>query len=197
MHTVNSEYNGDPGWNEMAANNLTVGNEYPSENWAACYTGIKNCNVTIYAAGVLLKTDPSASQDDINLILGQAYCLRGWYYMTLECLYGESYMGAGGANGDKMGVPLYTQVPQNLAETQVARSTVSQVWAQIISDEKQAAALLKGHVWPSTDLARATDWAAKGLLGKAYIYTQDWADAKTTLQDVIQNSGKTLMPYAT
>src|SRR6202012_1401798 len=117
--------------------------------------------------------------------------------MTLECLYGESYMGAGGANGDKMGVPLYTQVPQNLAETQVARSTVSQVWAQIISDEKQAAALLKGHVWPSTDLARATDWAAKGLLGKAYIYTQDWADAKTTLQDVIQNSGKTLMPYAT
>jgi hypothetical protein len=34
-------------------------------------------------------------------------------------------------------------------------------------------------------------------LGKAYIYTQDWADAKTTLQDVIQNSGKTLMSYAT
>src|SRR5476649_2875827 len=28
MHTVNSEYNGDPGWNEMAANNLSVGNEY-------------------------------------------------------------------------------------------------------------------------------------------------------------------------
>lgn len=197
MHTVNSEYNGDPGWNEMAANNLTVGNEYPSETWAACYTGIKNCNVTIYAAAVLQKTDPSVSQADINLILGQAYCLRGWYYMTLECLYGEAYMTAGGTNGDKMGVPIYTQVPQNLAETQVARSSVKDVWDLIINDEKQAATLLKGQVWPSTDLARCTEWAAKGLLGKAYIYTQDWADAKTILQDVIQNSGKTLMPYAT
>jgi len=197
MHTVNSEYNGDPGWNNMAANNLTVGDEYPSETWAALYTGIKNCNVTIYAAGTLLKNDPSADQATINLIVGQAYCLRGWYYMELECLFGEAYMGAGGTNGDKMGVPLYTQVPSTLAETQVARSPVSAVWALIESDEKQAATLLKGQVWGSADLARCTEWAAKGLLGKAYVYTQDWADAKTTLIDVINNSGKSLMPYAT
>ena len=197
MHTVNSEYNGDPGWNEMAANNLTVGNEYPSETWAALYTGIKNCNVTIYAAGVLEKNNPSADKQTINLILGQAYCLRGWYYMQLECLFGQAYITAGGANGNLMGVPLYTAVPTNLAQTQVERSTVQQTWALIESDEKQAAALLKGQVWPATDAARATEWAAKGLLGKAYVYTQDWADAVTVLQDVIQNSGKTLMPYAT
>jgi len=197
MHTVNSEYNGDPGWNNMAANNLTVGDEYPSETWAALYTGIKNCNVTIYAAGTLVKNDPSADQATINLILGQAYCLRGWYYMELECLFGESYMSAGGTNGDKMGVPLYTQVPSSLAETQVARSSVAATWALIVSDEKQAATLLKGQVWDAADAARCTEWAAKGLLGKAYVYTEDWADAKTVLQDVIQNSGKSLMPYAT
>lgn len=197
MHTINSEYNGDGGWNEMAANNISVGNEYPSETWAALYTGIKNCNVTIYAAGVLQKTDPSADATTINLIVGQAYCLRGWYYMQLECLFGESYMGAGSTNGDKMGVALYTQVPANLAETQVARSSVAATWALIINDEKQAATLLKGKVWPATDAARATEWAAKGLLGKAYVYTEDWADAKTVLQDVIQNSGKSLMSYTT
>ena len=33
------------------------------------------------------------------------------------------------------------------------------------------------------------------MLGKAYVYTQDWANAKTTLSDVIQHSGKTLMSY--
>ena len=197
MHTVNSEYGGDPGWNEMAANNLTVGNEYPSETWAALYTGVKNCNVTIFAAATLLKTNPSADKATVNLILGQAYCLRGWYYMQLECLFGEAYMTAGGTNGDKMGVPLYTEVPTSLAATQVARSSVKDVWAQIVSDEKQAATLLKGQVWPSTDAARATEWAAKGLLGKAYVYTEDWADAKTTLIDVINNSGKSLMSYAT
>lgn len=197
MHTVNSEYGADPGWNEMAANNLTVGNEYASETWVACYTGVKNCNVTIFAANTLLKNNPSADKQTINLILGQAYCLRGWYYMELECLYGQDYMKAGGVNGNELGVPLYTAVPTTLAETQVARSPVKDVWALIISDEKQAATLLKGQVWGSSDQARATEWSAKGLLGKAYVYTEDWANAQTTLQDVIQNSGKLLMPYAT
>jgi len=197
MHTVNSEYNGDPGWNEMAATNLTVGNEYPSETWQALFVGIKDCNVTIFAANTLLKTNPSADKNTINLILGQAYCLRGWYYMQLECLFGEAYMGAGGVNGDKLGMPLYTQVPANLAETQVERSSVKDTWALIISDFKQAAELLKGQTWPASDAARATEWSAKGLLGKAYVYTQDWANAKTTLQDVIDHSGKTLMSYDT
>jgi hypothetical protein len=197
MHTINSEYNGDAGWNEMAANNLSAGNEYPSETWQALYTGVKNCNVTIYAAGVLLKTNPAVDKQTLNLIVGQAYCLRGWYYMELECLFGEAYMKAGGTNGDKMGVPLYTEVPQSLAATQVARSSVKDTWALIISDLKQASTLLKGQVWGSADLARATEWSAKGLLGKAYVYTEDWANAKTTLLDVIQNSGKSLMPYAT
>ena len=183
--------------NEMAECNLTVGDGGAQETWNALYAGVKNCNVTIYAAGVLLKTNPSADQTTINLIIGQAYCLRGWYYMQLECLYGEAYLQAGGVNGNKLGVPLYTEVPQSLAATQVARSPVKDVWALIISDEKQAATLLKGQVWPSTDEARATEWSAKGLLGKAYVYTQDWVNAKTTLIDVITNSGKTLMPYST
>ncbi|MDB5007784.1 MAG: outer membrane protein nutrient binding [Mucilaginibacter sp.] len=182
---------------EMAANNLTVGDGGAQETFTALYAGVKNCNVTIYAAGVLLKTNPSVDKTAVNLIIGQAYCLRGWYYMQLECFYGEAYMQAGGVNGDKLGVSLYTEVPQSLAATQVARSPVKDVWALIISDEKQAATLLKGQVWPSTDLARATEWSAKGLLGKAYVYTQDWADAKTTLIDVITNSGKSLMPYST
>src|SRR5580698_3364333 len=196
-HATNSQFNGFSWINEMTANNLSVGNQAAQETWSACYAGVKNCNVTIYAAGVLLKTDPSVDQQAVNLILGQAYCLRGWYYMQLECYYGEAYMTAGGVNGDKMGVPIYTQVPQNLAETQVARSTVAQTWAQIESDLKQAATLLKGQVWDAADAGRCTQWAAEGLLGKAYVYTQDWADAKTILNDVITNSGKTLMPYAT
>ncbi len=58
------------------------------------------------------------------------------------------------------------------------------------------ATLLKGKVWSGNDVGRVSEWAAKGLLGKAYVFTQDWANAKTTLLDVIQNSGKTLMTYA-
>lgn len=197
MHTVNSVYDPDPGWNEMANTNLTVGNSYSAEAWQALYTGVKNCNVVIYAADVYLKNAGTADQQTVNLVLGQAYCLRGWYYMQLECLYGQSYMGAGGTNGDKLGVPLYSEVPADLSQTQVARSTVKEVWALIVSDFKQSAALLKGKTWDASEGTRVTEWSAKGLLGKAYVYTQDWADAATTLKDVIDHSGKSLMSYTT
>jgi len=43
--------------------------------------------------------------------------------------------------------------------------------------------------------AVSAKWAAKGLLGKAYVFAKDYAKAKTTLLDVITNSGKSLMPY--
>lgn len=200
MHTINSVYNGDASWNEMANENLSVGNQYVGAAWSALYVGVKDCNVTIYAAQQLTKINPNLSASDkatINLILGQAYCLRGWYYMELECLYGEKYMGAGGKNGTAQGVPIYDGLPTNLSQTQVARSSVQATWAFIINDFKQAQSLLKGNVWGSADLARVTQWTAEGLLGKAYVYTQDWADAKTVLNDVITNSGKSLMPFAT
>jgi hypothetical protein len=200
MHQINTQYGGDASWSEMANTNLSVGNTYVSAAWLALYVGVKDCNVTIAAAGQFASINPNLSAADkatVNLILGQAYCLRGWYYMELECLYGEKYMTAGGTNGNSLGVPIYNGLPTNLAETQVARSSVKDTWAFIINDFKQAQTLLKGNVWGSADLARVTQWTAEGLLGKAYVYTQDWADAKTVLADLMTNSGKTLMPYST
>lgn len=200
MHTVNSLYNGDPAWNEMANTNVSVGNTYVGAAWSALYVGVKDCNVTLYAAKQYLTLNPNASAADkqtVNLVMGQAYCLRGWYYMELECLYGEKYMAAGGTNGDAQGIPIYDGLPTDLASTQVARSSVKDTWAFIINDFKQAQGLLKGQVWGTADEARVTEWTAEGLLGKAYVYTQDWTNAKTALLDVIQKSGKTLMPYAT
>ena len=100
-----------------------------------------------------------------------------------------------GAGGEKMGVPIFDKVPAGLDSTQKPRSSVKQVWAFIESDLQQAATLLKGTVWSGNDRGRAGEWAAKALLGKAYVFTQDWANAKATLQDVIMHSGKSLMPY--
>lgn len=195
MHTVNSAYNGDPAWNEMANTNLTTGNSHSSDAWQAFFTGVKNCNVLISSVALYnAKYAKPADAQAVNYILGQAYFLRAYYYFELECLFGESYITTAGG-GDKMGLPLYTTVPTSLATTQVARSTVRQTWDFIESDLKQSATLLKGKTWSGNDIGRVTEWAAKGLLGKAYVFTQDWANAKTTLNDVIQNSGKGLMSF--
>jgi len=195
MHSVDAIYDGDPGWNEMAKNNLSISNQYAAEAWQVLFTGVKNCNVALKAAD-FYQTNYSKGNDgaDIDAARGQAYTLRAYYYMQLECLFGESYITTTGG-GDKRGVPIFDKVPTSIDSTALPRSSVKQVWDLIKSDLQKGADLLKGRVWSGDDRGKASEWTAKGLLGKAYIYTQDWANAKTVLLDVISHSGKSLMPY--
>jgi hypothetical protein len=195
-HTANASYGGDLSWNEMANTNLSVTNQYSTEAYTNLYIGVKNCNVTLAGADFYMAHyGTAADQQNVNYIKGQAYFLRAYYYFNLECLFGESYITPT-TGSDVMGVPLYRSVPTTLDSTQVARASARDVWNLIISDLQQSATLLKGKTWTGTDEGRISEWAAKGLLGKAYVFTQDWANAKTTLLDVIQNSGKTLMPFS-
>ena len=195
-HTANSSYGGDLSWNEMTNTNLSVTNQYSTEAYTVFYIGVKNCNVALAGADFYMAHyGTSADQKNVDYIKGQAYFLRAYYYFQLECLFGESYITSS-TGSDKMGVPLYTSVPTDLKSTQVARASASDVWKFIINDLQQSATLLKGKTWTGNDAGRVTEWAAKGLLGKAYVFTQDWTNAKTTLNDVIQNSGKTLVQFS-
>lgn len=196
-HVANASYGGDGAWNEMTMNNVSVTNNYSTRVWTALYTGVKNCNVALSAADFFEKNYASASDKAaIDQIRGQALFLRAFYYFNLECFYGEAYIKQGGAGADKMGVPIYSQLSATLADTQQPRATTRKVWDFIIADLKQSAALLGNTAWSGDDKGRVTAWSAKALLGKAYVFTEDWTNAKTVLLDVIQNSGKSLMPYA-
>ncbi|MHA4811145.1 RagB/SusD family nutrient uptake outer membrane protein [Flavitalea flava] len=195
-HTAYCNYNDNGGWAEMANTKLGIANSYSLGAWQGFYTGIKNCNTLLkgadfYAANYSKGTDGQT----VDYIRGQAYFLRAFYYFELECLFGESYLTATGG-GEKMGIPIFDKVPSGLDSTQKPRSSVKEVWDFIKKDLQQSATLLKGQHWAGNDIGRITEWAAKGLLGKAYVFTQDWTSAKTILLDVINNSGKSLMPYA-
>lgn len=195
-HAANSSYS-DPDWSGfIAINTLTSSNGFVSGVWQALFTGVKNCNVALAAAD--LYTSKYAKPDDkqaIDYVRGQAYFLRAYYYFELENLYGEDNVPNAGA-ADTLGLPIFNALPAGLASTQLPRSSIKAVWALIESDLQQSATLLKGVAWTGNDIGRATDWSAKGLLGKAYVFTKDWPNAKATLLDVINNSGKSLMPYA-
>lgn len=195
-HTANSAYGGDGSWNEMTNTNLTVTNQFVLGAWTSFYTGVKNCNAALagadfYAANYGKAEDKAA----IDWVRGQALFLRAYYYFNLACYFDETYITTTGG-GDKMGLPLFDKLPASLDSTQKPRATVRATWDLIISDLTQAATLLKGKTWMGEEQGRVSEWAAKGLLGKAYVFTQDWAKAKPVLLDVITNSGKTLMPYA-
>ncbi|NQX56366.1 RagB/SusD family nutrient uptake outer membrane protein [Pedobacter panaciterrae] len=197
VHAGDANYNGDGAWNEMTANNLSPNNGKSTNAWVALYAGAGACNTALEAADFFEKTYANGSQKaEIDAVRGQAKFMRAFYYFQLEALFGEAYIKTGGINENKMGVPIYMAVPKSVTETQQPRATTKEVWDFIKSDLKDAVALLDNKVWPSSEIGRANKWSAKALLGKVYVFTEDWANAKTTLLDVINNSGKTLMPFA-
>jgi hypothetical protein len=195
-HSIVPCFDFDASWTEMVYGKLSVTNGLANDMWADLYAGVKDANAFFDRSDFFEKYYMLPSeQQQVNYMRGEAHFLRALYYFYLECFYGESYITSAGG-GDKLGVVLYTQLPQSIAETQLPRSTVRQTWDFIINDLKQSATLLEGVSWPQNYKGRATDWSAKALLGKAYVFTQDWTNAKTTLKDVIDHSGKSLMPFA-
>jgi hypothetical protein len=194
-HTSNLNYGGQDYWSDIEYNNMKSSNLLGQQSWQGYYVGVKDANVTLEAADFYQQKFMTPGElTQVNYIRGEAYFLRAWYYFQLECFFGENYINAAGG-GDKMGVPIFTSIPKTLADTRKPRSTVREVWDQIISDLKQSAALLNGVHWEQQFEGRVTDWSAKGLLGKAYVFTQQWDSAKLVLKDVIDNSGKSLMPF--
>jgi hypothetical protein len=113
VHAGDANYNGDGAWNEMTANNLSPSNGKSQNAWTALYAGAGSCNITLEAADFFEKNYATAGQKaDIDLIRGQAKFMRAFYYFQLETLFGEAYIKAGGVNENKMGIPVYREVPK-------------------------------------------------------------------------------------
>lgn len=128
----------------------------------------------IYRANQVLTNVPNIEMEDAGLknrILGQAYFLRGLYLFHAVNMFKN--------------VPLPTEITvYNPQKTQ------DEGWAQVIADFKAAAELLPASYTNITGLdanqkGRATKGAALGYLGKAYLFTKDFTNAKIAFKQVI------------
>ncbi|OOG63672.1 RagB/SusD family nutrient uptake outer membrane protein [Flavobacterium sp. A45] len=130
----------------------------------------------IYRANQVLANVPGIEMSDAalkNRIIGQAYFLRGLYLFHAVNMFKN--------------VP----VPTDLA-IYYPQKTQAEGWAQVIADFKAAAELLPVSYTSVSGLdagqkGRATKGAALGYLGKAYLFTKDFANAKTTFKQVIDS----------
>ena len=184
-------------WNDQHQNNTKPNNVFMEETWRDTWKGVQRSNALL--AGLETFRQQSARPDDaadLQLIEGQARFLRAWFYYYLINFWGESFITNGGG-GDRLGVPIITGVANELAITQQPRATVRQVWDFIISDLQAAETLLGNKTGSGNDQYRAGIWSVKGFLGKAYVYTQEWTNARTYLKDVVDNSGKSLLTFDT
>ena len=195
-HTANQAYQA-PDFNAATQLSYDKTNGDVGELWDSHYENIAKCVNTIGDIERFRTKNPLLTPDEkekVNFIEGQARFVRAWNYMMLVNFYGETMITTE-ADKAKMGVPIITKLATSVPETQIPRSTIGEVWTYLINDLKAAETLLGEQSWDGDEVARVSGWAVKAMLGKAYVYTQQWALATAKLKEVIDGSGKTLVSF--
>ncbi|RZL01734.1 MAG: RagB/SusD family nutrient uptake outer membrane protein, partial [Hymenobacter sp.] len=150
--------------------------------WTQAYAAINQCNLIL--ANLSAVTDAGQRTQ----FEGEARFIRGIMYFELVRLYAQQYT-AGGANAQP-GVPInlvpITTVEQ--ADVKLARSTVQQVYTQVISDLQAAIQDL-----PNQNVTRASKYSAEAMLARVYLQQGNYPAARAMANDIITNSGATLL----
>jgi len=132
--------------------------------WIQAYQTINISNNIINSLSVV----EDADKDQVE---GEALFLRGISYFELILFYAQPY--STGAPASNLGVPIMLPADRNSVEKK-SRSTVAQVYAQIISDLETAEGLIASG--PSS--GKATKEAAAGFLSRVYLQMADYTKAR-------------------
>lgn len=134
------------------------------------YAGITRCNF-------ILENRNKIDFPGKDNILAQATFLRAYYYFQLVKFFGD--------------VPLVLDERLGSDEvTESKRNSTSEVYDAIVSDLNYAIPILS---WTSSQKGRINKGAALSLLGKVYLYRNQFAEAATTFDIVINNGGYSLI----
>lgn len=148
-------------------------NTYFLGKWWHSYDGVARANEVIQIiANVKDMTDAEKTQ-----AIAEARFLRGHYHFEAKKMWNNiPYIDDKVYNRDD---PNSTKIPND-----------KDIWPNIEADFDFAA---KNLPVTQAQKGRATQWAAKSYLAKAYLFQKKWAAAKTLLDDVVKNSGKALV----
>jgi len=149
---------------EAPRNQILIGvvdpaNPVMNSVWNTLYTVIHRANTVLDNAANV--TDNPALRDRC---VGEAKFLRAWAYFELVSQWGSA--------------PLYLTAVKTPADYQ-PKASIEDLYAAVIKDLEEAAAALPGK--SGTDLGRATNAAAYGMLGRVLMQKGDYAAARTAL----------------
>ncbi|MBC3784641.1 RagB/SusD family nutrient uptake outer membrane protein [Spirosoma utsteinense] len=151
--------------------NVNPADEYIEAYWSISYRSINRANAVIEIADGM--KDPS-NDALVKRLKGEAQFLRAFYYYGLLSYFDNP--------------PLTIKSTKGISELPTNAGGKRAVIDQIYADAKAAAEVLPAS-YSGPDIGRATKWAAKAILMKAQLWDEKWADAKTTADDIIANSG--------
>ena len=154
--------------------------------WNDMYQGINAANAIINSETVL----PDAVLGQQTHIIGEAHALRGLIYFDLVRLFAQEY--AFTPDASHLGVPIVLDFD---IENLPARSTVSEVYTQIISDMTTAMSMMN-DISRSANSNTLSAISVRALLARVYLYQSDWANAETMATGVIDSGEFSLIPNA-
>lgn len=161
-------------------NNLRADNGAVEAMYNAMYTGIARANFAIASLPSVAGMSDAEKQE----LLGEAYFLRALFYHDAVRLWGGTQPG-------DLGVPLVlAPIANPSSAAPVPRSTVGQVYTQILSDLDQADARLSDDNLPN----RASHSAARALRARVELYRRNWAQAEALATEVINSGTFALAP---
>ena len=159
-----SEADYTPG-QELQNFTVTTTNDIVGYLWSSAYTVINRCNIVIDKA-----PQATGDKDLLARYVLEAKFLRGWMYFKLVTIYG--------------GVPLILNdlLPGQIL---VPRASDAEIFDQIYKDLTDAAALPQKSGYAATDEGRATSGAAWSLMGKSYLFQENFAKAEEAFSKVV------------
>ncbi len=182
LNRTNNGVTGLSTWNQTFFNGTNEVNYI----WAAGYAAINRCNVFIEglnANAAVLNNATLAKQYE-----AEARFIRALSYMYLVNTYCRPYADG---NGDKRGLPLRLKAETDLANNDLAPSTVAQVYDQILADLNFAEANLATTHGASAALlntTRAHRNTAIALKTRVYLAMQRWSDVITEANKIVSTA---------
>ncbi|MBC9930598.1 RagB/SusD family nutrient uptake outer membrane protein [Chitinophaga qingshengii] len=165
-----------PDYQQFNDHGLTPPNRYVGSFWSDGYKYIYRANAIIQG----LSTATALSDSVKTQLAGEARFMRAFCYFYLVNLFGDVPLVMGTAYQENMLLP---------------RTPAAAVWEQIITDLKDAKALLTDKYFTAERL-RPNRYAASALLARAYLYNRRWLEAENEATSIINSGvyGTTLPP---
>lgn len=154
--------------------NFTVANSNAQAVWTSAYSTILRANNVINSS---LDGTPQIDQ-----LRGEAKAIRGLMYFELVKFFAKPYT----VDPNGLGVPIVLTYDPLLKPQ---RSSLKDVYTQIEKDFTDAVALMT----EDKSSGFFTKYAAEALLARMYQFKGEWDKSLTAAEDVINNSGYSLL----
>lgn len=158
---------------EVSNFNLLQSDGYAHDTWQNIYRGIQQANIAIHA-------EINDTTAEAKYYKGQAYVLRGLFYFDLMRLYSTMFV-----SGYDYGVPIVNEFDNTADNGSPSRASLEDTKIQIEGDLLTAIEMMSS-AYDGTKQEISVD-AAKALLSRYYLYTNQHLEAMELAYDIIQN----------